>query len=50
MNRPGITAAIASATKSSHLKAFEEATSVKLSNENMEKLNEASSKKALQDK
>ena len=50
INRPGITAAIASATKSSHLKAFEEATSVKLSKENMEKLDEASSKKALQNK
>ena len=39
MNRPGITAPIASATKSSHLKAFEEAVQLKLSGEEMEKLN-----------
>ncbi|MDN3593938.1 aldo/keto reductase [Zunongwangia endophytica] len=44
INKPGITAAIASATKSSHLKAFEEATNVKLSKNDMNKLNEASSK------
>ncbi|WBL27237.1 aldo/keto reductase [Zunongwangia sp. HGR-M22] len=43
INRPGITAAIASATKSSHLKAFEEATSVNLTEEDMNKLNKASS-------
>lgn len=42
INRPGITAAIASATKSSHLTAFEEATSVNLSQEEMDKLNLAS--------
>lgn len=49
INRPGITAAIASATKSSHLKAFDEATAVQLSKADMEKLNEASSKKKRQD-
>ncbi|MFD0975259.1 aldo/keto reductase [Salinimicrobium gaetbulicola] len=38
MNRPGITAPIASATKSSHLKAFDEAVNLKLSGEEMEKL------------
>ena len=49
INRPGIAAAIASATKSSHLKAFDEATAVQLSKADMEKLNEASSKKKQQD-
>lgn len=38
MQRPGITAPIVSATKSSHLKAFEEAVDLKLSGEEMEKL------------
>lgn len=38
MHRPGITAPIVSATKSSHLKAFEEAVELKLSGEEMEKL------------
>ncbi|MGB7842939.1 MAG: aldo/keto reductase [Salinimicrobium sp.] len=42
MNRPGITAPIASATKSSHLKAFEEAVALKLSGEEMSTLNEIS--------
>ncbi|MGB7785389.1 MAG: aldo/keto reductase [Salinimicrobium sp.] len=42
MNRPGITAPIASATKSSHLKAFEEAVNLKLSGEEMAKLNDIS--------
>lgn len=43
MNRPGITAPIASATKDTHLKAFEEAIQLKLSEEEMEKLNNVSS-------
>lgn len=43
MSRPGITAPIASATKSSHLKAFEEAIELKLSGEEMENLNAVSS-------
>ena len=43
MNRPGITAPIASATKSSHLKAFEEAVQLGLSGEEMELLNRVSS-------
>lgn len=42
MNRPGITAPIASATKSSHLEAFEEAVQLKLSGEEMQNLNEMS--------
>lgn len=42
MNRPGITAPIASATKSSHLKAFEEAVQLKLTGEEMDKLNTVS--------
>ncbi|WP_417886745.1 aldo/keto reductase [Zunongwangia sp.] len=45
LNRPGITSAIASATKSSHLKAFEEATATKLSQTDMDKLNAASKQK-----
>ena len=36
MNRPGVTAPIASATKSSHLKAFDEAVSVNLSEQEIE--------------
>lgn len=43
LQRPGITAPIASATKSSHLKAFKEAVKLKLSKEEMERLNEVSS-------
>ncbi len=39
MQRPAITAPIASATKSSHLKAFQEAVDLKLSEEEMERLN-----------
>ncbi|MEG9328783.1 aldo/keto reductase [Salinimicrobium catena] len=42
MLRPGISAPIVSATKSSHLKAFEEAVELKLSGEEMERLNEVS--------
>ena len=42
IQRPGITAPIASATKSSHLKSFEEAVSFKLSEEEMKRLNEVS--------
>ena len=42
IQRPGITAAIASATKEHHLDAFEEALTIKLSKEEMEKLNSAS--------
>lgn len=38
MQRPGITAPIASATKESHLVAFEEAVNIELSNEEMKKL------------
>ncbi|PKD17011.1 alcohol dehydrogenase [Salegentibacter salinarum] len=41
MNRPGVSAPIASATKSSHLKSFTEAVKVSLSNEDMEVLNKA---------
>ena len=44
INRPGITAAIASATKSSHLNAFDEAVSVQLSKADMDKLNSVSTK------
>ncbi|OEY73577.1 aldo/keto reductase [Salegentibacter salarius] len=42
MKRPGVSAPIASATKSSHLKSFTEATEVSLSKEDMEILNKAS--------
>lgn len=42
MQRPGITAPIVSATRSSHLTAFEEAVKLKLSGEEMEQLNEVS--------
>ncbi len=42
MQRPGITAPIVSATKTSHLDAFEEAVNLKLSGEEMERLNEVS--------
>jgi len=44
MQRPGITAPIASATKQEHLKSFEEAVSHTLSNEDMERLNKVSQK------
>lgn len=44
MQRPGITAPIASATKPEHLKSFEEAISTELTSEEMESLNQASSK------
>lgn len=43
MQRPGITAPIASATKPEHLKSFEEAINTELSQEDMEHLNEVSS-------
>ncbi|WP_424494154.1 aldo/keto reductase [Salinimicrobium sp. GXAS 041] len=42
MQRPGVTAPIASATKSSHLKSFEEAVNLSLSKEEMNRLNEIS--------
>lgn len=42
IQRPGITAPIASATKSSHLKSFQEAVNLKLSEEEMNRLNEVS--------
>ena len=42
MNRPGVSAPIASATKSSHLKSFTEAVEISLSKEDMEVLNKAS--------
>ncbi|MBO2545400.1 aldo/keto reductase [Salegentibacter sp. BDJ18] len=42
INRPGVSAPIASATKSSHLKSFTEAVKISLSNEDMEILNKAS--------
>lgn len=42
MRRPGITAPIASATKSSHIDAFSEAVNLQLSSEEMERLNEVS--------
>ncbi|MEE2773234.1 MAG: aldo/keto reductase [Bacteroidota bacterium] len=45
MQRPGITAPIASATKSGHLQAFREAVSLELDEESMRQLTEASSKK-----
>lgn len=42
MQRPGITAPIASATRPEHLNSFEEAININLTPEEMEKLNEAS--------
>ena len=42
MQRPGITAPIASATRPSHLKSFQEAIDLKLNPEEMENLNQAS--------
>ncbi|MDT0647547.1 aldo/keto reductase [Zunongwangia sp. F260] len=42
IERPGITAPIASATKKSHLKAFFEAMDINLSEEQMQRLNNAS--------
>lgn len=42
LNRPQITTAIASATKESHLNSFEEAIHLRLSKEDMNKLNNAS--------
>lgn len=42
IQRPGITAPIASATKSSHLKSFQEAVNLNLSEEEMNRLNEVS--------
>lgn len=42
MQRPGITAPIASATKAEHLKSFEEAVNMELTKEEMENLNAAS--------
>ena len=42
INRPGVTAPIASATKSSHIEAFDEAISLDLSKDEMNKLNEVS--------
>ncbi|MDT0689886.1 aldo/keto reductase [Salegentibacter sp. F188] len=42
MQRPGITAPIASATKKSHLKSFFQAIDIDLSKEHMQQLNEAS--------
>lgn len=42
MQRPGITAPIASATKPKHLKSFEEAVNMELTKEEMENLNAAS--------
>ncbi|MCB7479951.1 aldo/keto reductase [Christiangramia sediminis] len=44
MQRPGITAPIASATKSEHLKSFEEAVDNELTTEEMDRLNEVSKK------
>ncbi|SHG21693.1 Predicted oxidoreductase [Salegentibacter echinorum] len=44
IQRPGISAPIASATKSSHLKSFKEAVETSLSQEDMEVLNKASEK------
>lgn len=44
MQSPGISAPIASATKSSHLKSFKEAVETSLSSEDMEILNKASKK------
>lgn len=42
MQRPGITAPIASASKPEHLQSFKEAMNMELSTEEMEKLNQAS--------
>ena len=42
INRPGVSAPIASATKSSHLKSFTETVKISLSNEDMAILNKAS--------
>ncbi|MGA8854324.1 MAG: aldo/keto reductase [Christiangramia sp.] len=42
IQRPGITAPIASTTKSENFKSFQEAVDIELSSEEMEKLNEAS--------
>ena len=44
INRPGVTAPIASATKSSHIEAFDEAIQLQLSEDEMNKLNEVSKK------
>ncbi|HKJ48674.1 MAG TPA: aldo/keto reductase, partial [Christiangramia sp.] len=41
MQRPGITAPIASASKTEHLKSFREAMDIELNTEEMENLNEA---------
>ncbi len=46
MQRPGITAPIASATKLDHLQAFSEAIDFKLDDESMRQLTEASSKES----
>ena len=43
MQRPGVTAPIASASKPEHLQSFKEAMNMELSTEEMENLNEASS-------
>ena len=43
LNRPNVTTCIASATKESHLDAFEEAINLQLSEEEMDSLNSASS-------
>lgn len=45
MQRPGITAPIASASKPEHLQSFKEAMNMELSTEEMEKLNQASRQK-----
>ncbi|MFD1095748.1 aldo/keto reductase [Salegentibacter chungangensis] len=42
MNRPGITAPIASATRIKHLRSFHQAIDINLTEEDMQKLNEAS--------
>jgi aryl-alcohol dehydrogenase-like predicted oxidoreductase len=42
INRPGVSAPIASATKSSHLKSFTQAVEISLSQDDMEVLNKAS--------
>ena len=42
IQRPGITAPIASTTKAEHFKSFKEAIDIELSSEEMQKLNEAS--------
>ncbi|QYA26754.1 aldo/keto reductase [Gramella sp. MT6] len=43
MQKPGITAPIASASKTEHLKSFQEAIDIELSSEEMDKLDQASS-------